>query len=200
VCTSYAVPEPLRTYDNQIPFLHLASYILVNVRDDINPELIGWNLIIKRHLRSAHRNSKFIVFVDSEKDSLELYNSRKVSLFGDQFVPNNVKLCYSSDKDKDSLQGQMIKMCHNVANSIYNGANKCDVINSTFNNSSDFLEGYLFVSGGRGGISYVLALRLANHSKHSLRWEVQCPLFVLSSITTITPFLLSLENADQFPY
>lgn len=153
VCTSYAVPDPLRKYDNQIPFSHLASYILVNVRDEVNPELIGWNLIIKSHLRKAYKKSKFVVFVDSEKDSLEYYNSGVVPLFGGEFIPDNVKLCYASDKENDSLQGQMIKMCHNVANSIYHGINKDSVINSDLTNGSDFLEGYLFVNGIRGGIS-----------------------------------------------
>ena len=153
VCTSYAVPDPLRTYGNEVPFLHLASYILINVREEVNPELIGWNLIIKSHLRNTYRKSKFVVFVDSEKDSLGRYNNREIPLFGSEFIPDNVKLSYSSDKDKDSLQGQMIKMCHNVANSIYHRINKDSVINSKFKNGSDFLEGYLFVNGVQGGIS-----------------------------------------------
>ncbi len=144
ICTAYSVPEKLSKYIDGVPFHRLDSYIIVNPRLDINPEKIGWALIISNLRLPIHaKGSVTGIIVDSEKDSLPAYNSGKKPFFETSYLPKQLKFCYASDKDKDTLTGQMLKMCHNVSNQIFRQIELEKMELPTVSNGADFCDGYI---------------------------------------------------------
>lgn len=149
ICTCYAVPGKLKDHGNAIPFNHLVSYLIINPKSTLNPETIGWSLVIKHNLKLPlpNKNERLAIIVDSEKDSLESYNNKEKPYCGDVFLPEQVFLGYASDKEKDNLPGQMIKMCHNVSNQIAQKIFSDNFEIPHLSNSSDLYEGYCVITG-----------------------------------------------------
>ncbi|WP_429044627.1 hypothetical protein [Aeromonas veronii] len=135
VCTCYYVPGYLRNHKDGVPFNHLCSYLIKNPENNLNPERLGWYIVLSRNIKyhEFKVNDKMAVIVDSEKDLLPKINSRQVPIFKEISLHNNVFLSYSSDKDTDTLPGQMIKMCHVTAGSILREIEKdTSILNRNF--------------------------------------------------------------------
>lgn len=145
ICTCYHVPKKLSIYRKGVPYTHLVSYVIVSPVDDVNPEQVGWSLVIENHLRPAKSTSKIAVIVDSEKDSLKEYNTREKAYFDKHYLPNNILMHYASDKDTDSLAGEMLKMCHNVSNQLYQYMLKTNLSMPLLKNGNKFHNGYFKV-------------------------------------------------------
>jgi len=144
ICTSYYVPGLISDHNEGIPFEHLSTYLIKNPKKDINPERIGWSLILKHNLKFPldFPQQRMAIIVDSEKGSLEIYNSRKLPFIGSHFLPHQAIFSYASDKDKDSLPGKMIKMCHNVANAFFREMEEKGISIPELNNGNEFHDGY----------------------------------------------------------
>lgn len=149
ICTCYVVPDRLGSYGSEIPFEHLVSYLIINPKIGINPETIGWHLVIENHVKPSLilKSNRLGIIVDSEKDALDSYNFKEEPYLGSFQKPVNISFCYASDKDKDSLPGKMIKMCHNVSNSISRKIKSCDFDIPITSNGGQFYEGYVWVKG-----------------------------------------------------
>ncbi|WP_133151282.1 hypothetical protein [Vibrio breoganii] len=150
ICTCYQVPGKVLQHvgTDGVPFVHLGSFIIVNPQPHINPELIGWHLVITNFLRLPFDTGKEMLafIVDSEKDSLPEFNKRIKPYFKSSYLHHQVKLCYASDKDKDTLAGQMLKMCHNTSNQIFRQIQNEKTALPKLTNGSDFCDGFVQVT------------------------------------------------------
>ncbi|WP_156803869.1 hypothetical protein [Alishewanella aestuarii] len=145
ICTCYHVPKRLSAYGSDIPFSHLVSYVILSPIDGVNPEQIGWSLVIENNIRPAKNPSRIAVIVDSEKDALPNYNLREKPYFAEYYLPDNTTMHYASDKDRDSLAGQMLKMCHNAANQLHNYMLVNELSMPLLQNACEYHKGYFRV-------------------------------------------------------
>jgi len=121
ICSSYYVPEPLNRYHGQIPWHPLGAFLICGIADGINPERIGWHLTLQNYLpRFRHDDERLAIVVDSELGQHREINARKVGYYRAHLLPPQTALVYaSSDKDKNTLQGTMIRACDAVSTQIW---------------------------------------------------------------------------------
>jgi hypothetical protein len=84
----------------------------------VNPETIGWHLVLREHIRPSTFSAKERVglVVDSELGKLMQINERSEPYYRGHLLPKNVGLIYAStDATSGSLPGAMIKACDTVA-------------------------------------------------------------------------------------
>lgn len=118
VAVAYYVPNILSEYDGKIPFCPLACYAMLNVYPGLNPEILGWNLVIQNRLASeTARRRRIGLIVDSELGRLGQFNTRALPYIGSEFLPTHVQLLYATDAATDTIQNQMLRYCHNAADS-----------------------------------------------------------------------------------
>jgi hypothetical protein len=121
ICCSYYVPETLNCYRGEIPWLPLGAFLIRGIADGVNPERIGWHLTLQNYLpRFRHDDESLAIVVDSELGQHQEINARKVGYYSSNFLPPRTALVYaSSDKDKNTLQGVMIRACDAVSRKIW---------------------------------------------------------------------------------
>jgi hypothetical protein len=122
VCVSYFTPQPPAKCDsNGVPFICLAAYLIVGIRKEVNPEQIGWHLILTKHLNSSRTpDQRIAIVVDSELGSHREINERKKSYYMNNILPAQLTLVYaSSDVDNETLGGKMIRMCDGMATKVF---------------------------------------------------------------------------------
>jgi len=121
VCVSYFTPKPPAKCDSEVPFICLAAYLIVGIREGINPEQIGWHLIITRHVNSSRTpDERLAIVVDSELGSHREINDRKKGYYMNNMLPGQIAMVYaSSDADNETLGGMMIGMCDRMATKVF---------------------------------------------------------------------------------
>jgi hypothetical protein len=110
----YYVPRNLKTYTNQFPFLPFLTIEINQASKEINPETIGWHLIINKIIESPTYSQKISIglIVDSELGKLPEINNRKIPYYNENFLPANIRLVYaSSDGGREYLPNMMISYC-----------------------------------------------------------------------------------------
>lgn len=118
---SYFVPNILNSYGSQIRFIPFLAYEINEVSLHINPERVGWHLLIQQIIKNPTYDlkQKIRIIVDSELDLLKNINDRKVSYYDIYFIPNNIQLMYASaDTGKEFLANRMISLCDKMATKI----------------------------------------------------------------------------------
>lgn len=122
VCVSYFTPQtPAKCDSNRVPFICLAAYLIVGIREDVNPEQIGWHLMLTKHLNSSRTpDQRIAMVVDSELGSHREINDRKKGYYMNNMLPAQLTMVYaSSDADNETLGGKMIRMCDGVATKVF---------------------------------------------------------------------------------
>jgi hypothetical protein len=122
VSVSYFTPQPPAKCDsNGVPFICLAAYLIVGIREEVNPEQIGWDLILTKHLNSSRTpDQRIAMVVDSELGSHREINDRKKGYYMNNMLPAELTLVYaSSDADNETLGGKMIGMCDCMATKVF---------------------------------------------------------------------------------
>ena len=121
VCFSYHVPEPLSRYKGEFPWFPLGAFLIRDVVDGVNPEQIGWHLTLQHYLpRFRHDDESLAVVVDSELGRHRDINARTSGYYGTHLLPPRTALIYaSSDKDKNTLQGTLIRACDAASTQIW---------------------------------------------------------------------------------
>ena len=99
----------------------LPAFIISEVRDNLNPEVVGWHLFFKHILPlvevSSERRLGFVV--DSELGKHQSINSRQMPYYQDFYLPENVDLIYaSSDTGTDAPNG-LIKACDKASRELF---------------------------------------------------------------------------------
>ncbi|GAA0401911.1 hypothetical protein GCM10008969_25080 [Pseudomonas veronii subsp. inensis] len=108
----YYIAEPIQTLTLQIPYLYLASYLIVDSTMDAKHEPIGWHLALKHHVAHPVLIGKRIgVIVDSELGKHVDMNVRKVPYYANFHLPPNVSLLYASSERTDTFANEMIALC-----------------------------------------------------------------------------------------
>ncbi|RZF59119.1 hypothetical protein EWE75_23510 [Sphingomonas populi] len=118
VCMSYVIPVKLNEHSGDIPYNPLAAYLIIGVKDGVNPERIGWHLTLTHNILPAYdplRHGKMALVTDSELGLHKDINARNVGYYGDNLLPDGITLVYASDKETDTLGGMILKACHNGA-------------------------------------------------------------------------------------
>lgn len=119
VCFAYLIPGGFAAHAGDIPFVPLAAYAIAGIREGVNPEAVGWQLILSRHIVPAYKpeHGRLGVIVDSElgRGVHEAINARRAGYYADQMLPSFATLIYASDKETDTLPGMMMRYCHNHA-------------------------------------------------------------------------------------
>jgi hypothetical protein len=113
----YFVPHALSMYRNDIPFFPFSAFEVNEVRSKVNPECIGWHLLIDFIVnnQSYDLKQRIGIVVDSELGKLKSINSREAPYYDKYYLPENIQLLYASDKGKDCLINQMLSYCHKAA-------------------------------------------------------------------------------------
>ncbi|NSX12212.1 hypothetical protein HTX81_26805 [Pseudomonas lini] len=104
----YCIIEPIQVLTTQIPYVHLASYVILDTNIQVKHESLGWHLAIKHHIDTPFlRTQRIGIIVDSELGKHLDINSRKAPYHANFHLPANVSLLYaSSDKP------EMFANCH----------------------------------------------------------------------------------------
>jgi hypothetical protein len=139
VCFSYYVPEPPSSYKGGVPYLPLGAFLITGIAQGVNPERIGWHLTLHHHLANCRPgHGRLAVVVDSELGLHKVINTRKAGYYGTHLLPENSSLVYaSSDTDKDTLQGGMIRLCDAGAKAIFDEYTKRGELPALSKNSTD---------------------------------------------------------------
>tara|TARA_R110000751_G_scaffold273784_1_gene374565 strand:+ start:1069 stop:1863 length:795 start_codon:yes stop_codon:yes gene_type:complete len=121
----YCIIEPIQTLTNQIPYKHLASYVILDTNIEAKHESLGWHLLIKHHIQTPFLRSQRIgIIVDSELGKHLDINSRQTPYHADFFLPPNVSLIYASSDKPEIFANNMIKHCDTAANMLIKEAER----------------------------------------------------------------------------
>ena len=118
IASVFALPKPLNTFAPEDGIFLINTFVIVNPRDGINPETIGWHLALSQHIAPSKFGAanRVGLVVDSELGKLPRMNQRKEPYYRNFLVPKNVQFVYaSSDASSNSLPGAMIKACNLAA-------------------------------------------------------------------------------------
>jgi hypothetical protein len=113
----YFVPQILSMYRNDLPSLPFIAFEINEVSLKINPECIGWHLLIDYIVNNQAYNPKqrIGIAVDSELGNLKSINSRELPYYYKYYLPENIQLLYAFEKGKDYLINTMLSYCHRAA-------------------------------------------------------------------------------------
>lgn len=116
VAVAYATPL-LRSAATRIPYIPIAAYGILDVASSINPERLGWHLILQHHVIPTHQAQRLKVglVVDSELGVIPQINERSECYYDRHALPPYVKLIYASDAAAETLPNQMIRYCDKQA-------------------------------------------------------------------------------------
>jgi len=112
-CAFRTTPKCPSGFVGNIVYRPLGAFLIAGIAEAVNPERIGWFLTIKHHL-AAHQAhmGRIAVVVDSELGLHRAINSREVGYYEGHLMPDNITMVYaSSDKDKETMQGVMLRAC-----------------------------------------------------------------------------------------
>jgi hypothetical protein len=117
-CVSYWVPQPLGVYGPAVPFSGFFVFEINEVSPQVNPECVGWYLIIREIAKNplCSRAKRIGVVVDSELGLIKQMNMREIPFFANEVLPESVQLIYASaDADSGVLPNRMIAYCDRLA-------------------------------------------------------------------------------------
>lgn len=122
ITASYHVPGLLRLYKQRIPLLPLCAYLIVDINDEINPEVIGWHLFLKNNIKNDYfaGGRRLGLIVDCKLSNHDGINSHKIPYYRNHILPEYVTLIYaSSDTGKEYLPNQLIAFCDKASRQVF---------------------------------------------------------------------------------
>ncbi len=144
---SFYVPGRISDYNDQIPIEPLAGYVIFDCVTSQNPEVLGWDLVIRNNIKHQELSSLTAIgmIVDSELGKHSEINRRNIPFYANQYLPNYVNLVYSSDKETDTLAGTMIKSCHDGAKKIIAKLRELNLEEIELTGANEHCAGYLVI-------------------------------------------------------
>lgn len=122
-----------KTRADQVKILHHRIFCLF-FKNASDPEKFAWNKLndwIVKHPR-YQKDQKFCVITDHDLGNHEKYNSRKLPIYGETLLPENVSFLYATDASVDSIANKLIRECD-----VYAGTR----LNELINNDVTFVDG-----------------------------------------------------------
>lgn len=110
-CCICCIVDPIASLVKDVPYEHLAAYLILDSGDEGNAELLGWHLVATVHISTPFLQSKRVgVIVDSELGDHVAINTRTKPYYGNHLLPDNMSLIYASDAASETFVNEMIKM------------------------------------------------------------------------------------------
>lgn len=110
-CFICCIIEPLAALKDEVPYQHLASYLILDSGDEGNAERLGWHLVATVHINTPYLRTKRVgVIVDSELADHVAINARTKPYYGSHLLPQNMSLIYASSDKIETLANEMIRM------------------------------------------------------------------------------------------
>lgn len=143
---SVATVYKLEKSENEIPMNHFYSFCIVNVKDNINPEVIAWHIFLNN--LGGNFNSGIVALItDSELGKHENINNRKECYYKNYVLPNYIRLIHGkSDKKNDGLPNAMVYMCDSTSRMIIDEFKRVDLKPPHVINGDENFDGYFDIS------------------------------------------------------
>jgi len=110
-----AIPKALAECRDgeEIPCVTLGAYLILDVIDGVNPECVGWDFVIAKHVLPGKfsASDRVALIVDSELGKLARLNARKEPYYMGKTLPPLVSLVYASDGSADAVPNALIRQC-----------------------------------------------------------------------------------------
>lgn len=96
----------------QVDFPQQKTMPFRNCPSELHPEKFGWMAEIQKINREpSNRGKKFAIVTDHDLDNHTLYNSKKIAIFKDFYLPENFKLIYGSDGSNENFLNTLVRKC-----------------------------------------------------------------------------------------
>jgi hypothetical protein len=148
---SYSIPCILSSYGLQIPFQPFLAFEINEVCSMVNPERIGWHLLVQHIIQNSGYNPKhrIVIAVDSELDLHKKINRREMPYYNTHYLPSNIQLMYTSaDTGKEFLANQMISSCDKMASKIAKYFKDKKIRLNHWYNGDHLFRGHRRIKGG----------------------------------------------------
>jgi len=126
------------------------AYVFSNPK--INPELIGWQELTNRIIRTDAYNDKLRIgiIVDSELGELKKINRRERPLVGNAFLPGNFEFVYaSSDVGQEYPHNKCLKLCDTTANTAWKYLIKNhEIIDNMVKDTNEYVDSGVILKAG----------------------------------------------------
>jgi len=119
-CCIYIVKDHLKSIGSDLPFVHHATFLILNPNHAGKNEPIGWHIAISQSLAPWFLHSCRIgMIVDSELGKHIDINAGRSPYYEHHHLPPKLRFIYASDRSA-TYANSMIKLCHNSANMVLN--------------------------------------------------------------------------------
>lgn len=110
-CFISCVAEHLSSLDEEIPYHHLACYLILDSGDEGNAERLGWHLAATGHASTPFlRTQRVGMVVDSELGDHMAINARTKPYYAEHLLPDHLSLLYASADKIETITNEMMKM------------------------------------------------------------------------------------------
>jgi len=146
VCSVYFTPELFSRNSKIVKINPLAAFAICNANSEINPEMIGWHILLTHFVDVDYFLNKqqlLGLVTDCALGDHDRINRRRHPYYSDFMLPQNIKLIYgSTDTGKNNLPNAMLSLCDNTASDIikYIVRNKQDI--PTVSNGDNNYDGF----------------------------------------------------------
>lgn len=132
-----------------VEFKIMPSFIISDVRVEINPEVVGWHLFI-RHilpLLKLNKGRKLGLVVDTELGKHIVINRREEAYYNEYYLPENIGLIYASSDTGQDLTNQLIQSCDLTSRQLFKKIQEGDlVLPSQLGGGTEDFSGYAYVN------------------------------------------------------
>ena len=109
----YWTPEGIGSPGQTCFFERVGTFALLNVREGVNPEVIGWHCFLSQmwpKMKPAS-SSRLGLITDSELGRHDSYNDRRLPYYANYQLPMNVRILYASSDACGGLANKAIRTC-----------------------------------------------------------------------------------------
>lgn len=127
----------------------LPAFIISEVREDLNPEVVGWHLFFKHILPMLEVNSerRLGFVVDSELGKHQSINNREFPYYQEFYLPENVGLIYASSDTGTGAPNQLVRACDRASRELFGQIQEGSIIlPAALGGASRDFTGYAFVN------------------------------------------------------
>lgn len=121
ICSSFCSKPILKNRPDSIWVDIAPAFILEGVRENFNPEVIGWHLFLTHvlPLLGLSESQRLALVVDSELSNHIPMNQRRMPYFRNHDLPTCVDILYASSDTGDYLPNQLIKQCDKASRVLF---------------------------------------------------------------------------------
>lgn len=149
ISSSFCSQAMLKTSPQSLMCDATPAFIIDSVRNDLNPEVVGWHLFLTHilPLLPISNGERLALVVDSELDQHISLNQREKPYYRDHYLPPNVSLLYASSDTGSDLTNQLIKECDKLSRWLFAQIQSGDLkLGSVLGGATPDFAGYAYVN------------------------------------------------------